>query len=76
MPTIVYDIELRRPACVLLQAAMGGDTNAFNRHFGGYSECWLIAPTPDMRRFIATEEELEMLVDITMHAVERSNGKD
>jgi hypothetical protein len=53
---IVYDTDLRRPACVLLQAAMGGDLTAFRRFFGSSSD-WLVAPTPGMKRIRGTAEE-------------------
>lgn len=53
---IVYDTDLRKPACVLLQAAMGGDLRAFRRFFGSASE-WLVALTPGMKRISGTAEE-------------------
>jgi len=56
---IIFDIEQMKPACVLLQAAMGGDiavANAFN------SDHWLINPTPGMKCFAVTPEQLQILV--------------
>lgn len=53
---ILYDTELRRPGCVLLQAVAGGDPEAFRRFFGGADD-WLVTPTPGMRLMYGTEEE-------------------
>ena len=53
---IVYDTDLRRPACVLIQAAMGGGLRAF-RHFFGNAAEWLVALTPGMKRVSGTAEE-------------------
>lgn len=55
--TIIYDTELRRPGCVLLQATGGGDKDALNRYFT--SEDWLLAPTANMRTMHGTEEQWE-----------------
>jgi len=55
---IVFDITLGRPACALLQAAMGGDqvvAQAFP------SEAWLLTPTPDMALYEVTPEQLQAL---------------
>lgn len=59
MITLLYDVELRRPACVLLQAAAGTDYRDifFQRLFP--SETWLVFPTPGMRRLSGTREEWE-----------------
>lgn len=56
MPVLVYDLKLRRPACALLQAALGGDAGIANKF---PSEHWLIAPTPDMRTYKMTDKDLE-----------------
>lgn len=56
---IAFDIDKMKPACVLLQAAMGGDpeaANAFN------SKHWLIAPTEGMKVYPVTDEQLRALV--------------
>lgn len=58
---IVYDCKLRRPGCVLLQAAMGGDPELANRF---PAESWLIAPTDAMGCYDVTEEQLDVLLDI------------
>lgn len=52
---VVMDMKQRRPACVLLQAAMGGDPAVVRELF--YSEKWLISPTPDMKRIAGTMEQ-------------------
>ncbi len=55
MPTIVYDLKLRRPGCVLLQAALGGSAGMANNF---PTEHWLLAPTPDMKVYNISDEEL------------------
>lgn len=52
---IVFDIEQMRPACVILQALLGGDGEALKEFFG--TEGWLVNPTPDMKRYEATPEQ-------------------
>jgi hypothetical protein len=59
---IVFDFTRMRPACVLLQAVMGGDTVAFKRHFGG-DRNWLLAPTPGMKPWRGTEEQWERVAE-------------
>jgi hypothetical protein len=61
---LVYDFNLKAPACVLLQAAMGGDSNskAFNNFD---SRHWLVAPTPGMRKVSGTDEQWKMAAEIT-----------
>lgn len=63
---IVFDTELRRPACVLIQAAMGGDTGIANRF---PSETWLIYPTPAMAVFPVTDEQIPKLIAMAVAAV-------
>ena len=43
---LVYDADLRRPGCVLIQAAMGGSTSAAQLFS---TASWLLAPTPGMK---------------------------
>jgi len=52
---LIVDVKLKRPACVLIQAAGGGNMSTLNRHFD--SECWILAPTKDMRMVAGTNEE-------------------
>lgn len=59
---IVYDMTLRRPGCVLLQA-MGGTVPDFAKRFP--SESWLVAPTAGMKLYEVTTEQLESLLAIT-----------
>ena len=56
----VYDMKLRQPACVLLQVAMGGDPRLANRL---PAECWLIAPTPDMKLYEIDETQFAEVVE-------------
>jgi hypothetical protein len=57
----VFDTKLKRPACVLLQAALGGDIES--AHFFD-SNVWLTAPTKDMRLFRTTREELRAVAKV------------
>lgn len=57
---LIYDIELKRPACVLLQAAYGcGASPQALRYFG--AESWLVAPTKGMRRISCTKDEWKQI---------------
>lgn len=56
---IAYDIELMRPGCALVAAGLGADTaicGAFE------TEDWLMTPTPGMRIYTVTPEQLRILV--------------
>lgn len=68
---IVYDVELRRPACALLQAALGG-TLGVSSHFP--SRLWLDHPTDGMRLLRGTREELAMLVEQTIREEAKDDG--
>lgn len=68
MPLLAYDIQRRKVGCVLLQAAMGGDSALAKRI---PTEDWLTAPTPDLQVYRLTDEEAEKLV--VMHR--RKAGK-
>lgn len=57
---LVFDMKLKRPACVLLQAVLGGDKGIANRFS---SELWLIEPTPDMKLYEINKEQLDKLVE-------------
>lgn len=56
---IAYDTTLKRPGCVILQAAMGGDAELAHRF---PTASWLVAPTPDMKVREITEEQVKILV--------------
>jgi hypothetical protein len=58
---IAFDTRLRRPGCVLVQAALGASVpgTLFQRHFP--HETWLVSPTEDMRVYPVTEEQLVLL---------------
>ena len=68
--TIVFDTRLRRPGCVLLQAAKGGTVPAFDFQKFFPTETWLLAPTPDMHTFMVTEEQLPQLSAMAHAAIE------
>lgn len=61
---LVYDFDLKRPACVLIQAAFGCATNtaAFRNFDPSY---WLTSPTPGMCKVIGTDAQWRRAVEIT-----------
>lgn len=59
---IAYDAVLKRPGCVLLQAAFGC-CPTLTHHFE--TATWLLAPTPDLKVYEVTEAQLAKLVTIT-----------
>lgn len=77
-PTVmVFDVERKRPACVLLQACLGGDMSVVKEF---PSETWLVSPTPGMRRVEVESKEvllkaIEVAVKATKQEKEMSNGK-
>ncbi len=62
MLIIVYDLELMKPGCVLLQAMYGGTIPDFSSRFD--AEEWLLAPTPNLKAYEITEEQLEKLTEL------------
>lgn len=53
---LLYDVELRRPGCALLQAVAGCESGAL--YLAGFDGAdWLTYPTPGMRRIQGTIEE-------------------
>ncbi len=56
---ILFDMELMRPGCAILQVLANADRAAFNRFFGG-SPGWLTSPTPGMKVYKGTAEQWEM----------------
>lgn len=60
---LVYDVDLRAPACVLIQAAYGCDSSGALRYFDAAH--WLLAPTPGMRKIAGTDEEWRRAAEIT-----------
>lgn len=69
---IAFDTKLRRPACVILQAVMGGDPYVGNRF---PSETWLLFPTPDMKVYEATDTQIDQLIEMSKKAVAGKKGK-
>ena len=56
---IAFDVELMRPGCVILQAALGGDRFLAHRF---PTESWLLAPTPNLKVYEVTEEQVPLLI--------------
>lgn len=61
--TMVYDTDLYRPACVLLQAAYRADQGALNEFFE--SQDWLVQPTPGMKKLSGTAEQWKRAAQMT-----------
>ena len=62
---LVYDVELRAPACVLLQAALGcGASPPMLRHFE--PRHWITHPTPGMRKMTGTDAEWRRVAEVTV----------
>jgi hypothetical protein len=60
---LAYDAQQRRPACVLVAAAMGASTSAAKEF---PSELWLVAPTSAMRLYKVSEQQLYIIVACTI----------
>ena len=60
MPRLVYDLKKMRPACAILQAVLGGDQGMANNF---PSEHWLINPTPDMKAYEISNQELAKVIE-------------
>jgi hypothetical protein len=56
---VAFDTELRRPGCVIVAASLGADTEPCS-HFAAAT--WITHPTPGMRVFETTPEQLTILV--------------
>jgi hypothetical protein len=70
---IAYDAKLRRPACINIQAAFGGNSRFV---FKFPVETWLSEITNDMHLHpVETMEHLNQLVDITVKHHETKNIK-
>jgi hypothetical protein len=72
MLKIAYDCELKRPGCVILQAAMGGSSVAA-RMFP--AESWLVSPTDNLHVYPVTRGQLKALVKMTTAALSESSIK-
>jgi len=59
VPVLVYDVKLKRVGCALLQAAMGGSPGIANEF---PTEHWLLAPTPDLKPYSLSIEELKGVI--------------
>lgn len=65
----MYDCDLKRPGCVLLQAAYEG-TPSLAHMFP--TESWLLAPTPGLKKYrIATRDQLNKLIELTNLSMNR-----
>jgi hypothetical protein len=63
--TIAYDCTLKRPGCILLQAAMGA-TVPRERFFELFPvETWLLASTDDMKCYRTTDAQLVTVSKLT-----------
>lgn len=69
---IAYDMKLKRPGCVLLQAVMGG-TKGVADSFP--AELWLTALTPDLKLYTLTRGQLKDAVDVTVRHAREQGGR-
>jgi hypothetical protein len=61
---LAYDTDLCRPGCVLLQAAMGGSTEAAQLFD---TKSWLLAPTPGLKvRQVDDAELMRKILAVTV----------
>lgn len=58
--TLVFDRELMKPGCALLQAALGGTLGISNLF---PSETSLTFPTPELKLYLLTKEQLLEVVE-------------
>lgn len=66
---IIFDCELGRPACVLIQAAYGIDSYIAHEF---PPNTWLISPTANMKRYkIENEDQLEKLIKLAILSTEK-----
>ncbi len=68
---LAYDRELKRPACVLLQAALGCGPYIGNRF---HPATWLLTLTPGMRVYEVTEEQLEKIIQFSVKEERHEQG--
>lgn len=61
--TMIYDIKLKAPACVLLQAAGQCNWTSLAELFP--TQYWLVTPTPGMQKISGTREEWKKAAAIT-----------
>lgn len=71
---LIYDTDLRRPGCVLIQAAYGCDPQALGE-LGFESRDWLLVPTPGMRKLSGNRGLWDRVVAITANARDRADGR-
>jgi hypothetical protein len=65
----VYDCELCRPGCVLLQAGLGGSASLAHEF---PVESWLLAPTPGLKKYkLENREQLDKLIRLTKLSMTR-----
>ena len=58
--TMAFDLSLKRPACVLIQAGLGCSPNIahlFETH------TWLVAPTDNLKKYNLTGKQLKQAVE-------------
>lgn len=64
---LVYDTDLKRPACVLLQAVFGCGASPEALHFFEPQD-WLTHPTPGMKKLSGDESLWRQVAEITVKA--------
>lgn len=72
MRALAYDVTLKKVGCVLLQAAMGGDS-ALASDID--TEAWLFTPTPGLRLYRLSDDEATALVAFHRAQRTRTSGR-
>ena len=70
---LLVDMKTKRPGCVLLQAAVGGDTGLLKRVFMD-SSIWETGLTPDLKMVRGTEEEWKRFAQVAEAENKRRTG--
>lgn len=71
---LVYDATLKRPACILIQAAIVKSGYDIANRFPVKS--WLIYPTVDMKLYEVTETQLAYLIKLAEDGVKQGKYKE
>lgn len=69
---LAFDTKLKRPGCVLIQAAMDGDCQILKVCFP--TETWLLAYTTDMKVYNIKPDELPLLIEMAIKATSDKKG--
>jgi len=63
---LAYDVQLRRPGCVIVQATVGAGRDGARACQAFDCRHWLLAPTPGMQVMTVTRDQFHQLVDMSL----------